>query len=181
MAAKKKAKRAKKGKKVKKAKRVKKAKKVAKRKSKARKKVAKKAAKRGVAKAKKKVAKKKKKVARRGKAPAKKKTAKATAAPGPMRPRGIPAAPVALNEERVGVVTHYYSHLSVAVIELDSGMLREGDTIHIKGHTSDFTQKVGSMEVNHMHVSEAWAGQSFGLKVIDHAREHDVVYLVKSP
>ncbi len=166
MAAKKKAKRAKKGKKVKKAK-----------------KVAKKAAKkRVVAKAKKKkVAKKKKKVTRRGKAPAKRKTAKAAVSPAPMRPMGIPAAPAALNEERVGVVTHYYSHLSVAVIELDSGMLREGDTIHVKGHTSDFTQKVGSMEVNHMHVSEAWAGQSFGLKVNEHAREHDVVYLVKSP
>jgi putative protease len=182
MAAKKKAKRAKKGKKVKKAKRVKKAKKVAKRKSTARKKVAKKAAKKRVAKAKKKkVAKKKKKVARRGKAPAKRKTAKVAAAPAPMRPMGIPVAPAALNEERVGVVTHYYSHLSVAVIELDSGMLREGDTIHIKGHTSDFTQRVGSMEVNHMQVSEAWAGQSFGLKVIEHAREHDVVYRVKSP
>jgi lysyl-tRNA synthetase class II len=160
MAAKKKAKRAKKGKKVKKTKRVKKAKKVAKRKSTARRKVAKKAAKKKVRKAKKKVA----------------------AKPAPMRPMGVPAAtPLALNEERIGVVTHYYSHLAVAVIELDSGMLREGDTIHVKGHTSDFTQKVGSMEVNHVHVSEAWAGQSFGLKVIEHAREHDVVYLVKSP
>jgi hypothetical protein len=181
MAAKKKAKRAKKGKKVKKAKRVKKAKKVAKRKSTARRKVAKKAAKKKVRKAKKKVA-KKKKVARRTKAAAKKKSAKVAAKAAPMRPISVPAAtPLALNEERVGVVTHYYSHLAVAVIELDSGMLREGDTIHIKGHTSDFTQKVGSMEVNHVHVSEAWAGQSFGLKVIEHAREHDVVYLVKSP
>jgi hypothetical protein len=180
MAAKKKAKRAKKGKKVKKAKRAKKAKKVAKRKSTARRKVAKKAAKKRVAKAKKKVT-KKKKVARRGKARAKKKTTKTAAAPAPVTTMGFPAAPAALNEQRVGVITHYYSHLSVAVIELDSGMLREGDTIHIKGHTSDFTQKVGSMEVNHMHVSEAWAGQSFGLKVIEHAREHDVVYLVKSP
>ena len=180
MAAKKKAKRAKKGKKVKKAKRAKKGKKVAKRKPTARRKVAKKAAKKKVRKAKKKVA--RKKVAGRTKASAKKKSTKAAAKPAPMRPMGVPAAtPLALNEERIGVVTHYYSHLAVAVIELDSGMLREGDTIHIKGHTSDFTQKVGSMEVNHMHVSETWAGQSFGLKVVEHAREHDVVYLVKSP
>jgi lysyl-tRNA synthetase class II len=188
MAAKKKAKRAKKGKKVKKTKRVKKAKKVAKRKSTARRKVAKKAAKKKVRKAKKKVAKKaaKKKVRKAKKKVAKKKKVarrtKVAAKPAPMRPMGVPAAtPLALNEERIGVVTHYYSHLAVAVIELDSGMLREGDTIHVKGHTSDFTQKVGSMEVNHVHVSEAWAGQSFGLKVIEHAREHDVVYLVKSP
>lgn len=170
MAAKKKAKRAKKVKKVRKVKKTK----VAKRKPTARRKVAKKAAKKKVA--------KKKKVARGAKAPAKKKTAKTGPTPAPMRPMAIPAAaPVPLNEERVGVVTHYYSHLSVAVIELDAGMLREGDTIHIKGHTTDFTQKVGSMEVNHMHVSDAYAGQSFGLKVMEHAREHDGVYLVKSP
>lgn len=179
MAAKKKAKRAKKGKKVKKAKRIKKAKKVAKRKPTARRKAAKKVKKK-VSKAKKKVAKKKKKVTRRTKVPARKKTAKVAETPTPLRPMGIPAAaPLALNEERIGVVTHYYSHLAVAVLELESGVLREGDTIHIKGHTSDFTQRVGSMEVNHMHVSEARAGQSFGLKVIEHAREHDVVYLVK--
>jgi hypothetical protein len=177
MAAKKKAKRAKKGKKVRKTMRVKKAKKVAKRKPTARSKVAKKAAKK-----KKKVAKKKRKVARRAKVPAKKKTAKVATTPAPIRPMGIPAAvPLALNEERIGVVTHYYSHLAVAVIELESGVLHEGDTIHIKGHTSDFTQRVGSMEVDHMHVSEARAGQSFGLKVMEHAREHDAVYLVKSP
>ena len=181
MAAKKKARRAKKGKKVRKAKRAKRVKKVAKRKPTARRKVAKKAAKKRVSKAKKKIAKKKKAV-RRTKAPAKRKTAKAAATPVPMRPMSVLAGtPVALDEERIGVVTHYYSHLAVAVIELDSGVLREGDTIHIKGHTSDFTQKVGSMEVNHMHVSESRAGQSFGLKVIEHAREHDAVYLVKSP
>ena len=93
-----------------------------------------------------------------------------------------PAAPlVSPNEERVGVVAHYYSHLGVAVVELHAGVLREGDTVHIKGHTSDFTQKVDSIEIEHMHVSEARAGQSFGLKVKEHAREHDVVYRVKTP
>jgi len=82
--------------------------------------------------------------------------------------------------ERIGVVTHFYNHLSVAILKLESGVLRVGDTIHIKGHTSDFTQLVDSMEVDHVHVNEARPGQSFGLRVKDHAREHDVVYKAKA-
>jgi len=71
---------------------------------------------------------------------------KARPARTPPRPAGaaVPAkapAPLA-GEERVGTVTHYYSHLSVAVVQLESGSLRVGDTIHISGHTSDFRQRV---------------------------------------
>ncbi|MBI4206463.1 MAG: hypothetical protein HY527_15690 [Betaproteobacteria bacterium] len=84
------------------------------------------------------------------------------------------------NEDRVGTVTHYYSHLSVAVLRLESGTLRVGDTIHVTGHTTDFRQPVESLQIEHQPVSEVNAGQEFGLKVIDHAREHDVVYKVKA-
>jgi putative protease len=186
MAVKKKTKRAKKGKKATKRKLVAR-KKVAKKKmaKKAKKRVAKKVKKK--VRAKKKVAKKvaKKKVARRATAPAKKRIVRATPVRAPVKPvapAAEPAAPlVSPNEERVGVVTHYYTHLGVAVVELQVGVLREGNTVHIKGHTSDFTQKVDSIEMEHMHVSEARAGQSFGLKVKEHAREHDVVYRVKTP
>ena len=91
-----------------------------------------------------------------------------------------PAAPVAPpGTERIGIVTHYYSHLSVAIVQLESGSLRVGDFIHVKGHTSDFAQPVDSMEIDHVHVNEARAGQSFGLRVKDHAREHDIVYKAK--
>ncbi|HMJ49473.1 MAG TPA: EF-Tu/IF-2/RF-3 family GTPase [Burkholderiales bacterium] len=86
-------------------------------------------------------------------------------------------APLA-GEERVGTVTHYYSHLSVAVVRLDSGSLRVGDTIHITGHTSDFRQKVESLQIEHQNVSEVSAGQEFGLKIIEHARDNDAVYKV---
>ena len=79
---------------------------------------------------------------------------------------------------RVGIVTHYFSHLMVAVVKVEAGMLREGDTIHIKGHTSDFQQRAGSMELEHVQVPVANAGQSVGMKVVQHAREHDVVYRV---
>jgi hypothetical protein len=120
---------------------------------------------------------------------AKKKTAvKAKAAPRKKRivgrapaPMPKPAAPaIPPGTERIGIVTHYYSHLSVAIVQLETGNLRVGDIIHIKGHTSDFTQQVESMEIDHVHVSEARPGQSFGLRVKEHAREHDGVYKAKS-
>jgi hypothetical protein len=82
-------------------------------------------------------------------------------------------------EEAVGVVTHYYSHLGVAIIQLNKGVLKTGDVIHIKGITTDFTQQAESLEYEHQHIDQALAGQSFGLKVRDHARQHDIVYLKK--
>jgi translation elongation factor EF-Tu-like GTPase len=81
--------------------------------------------------------------------------------------------------ERIGVVTHYYSHLSVATLRLESGTLRVGDRIHIRGHTTDFSQNVESLEVNHAPATEVGPNDDFGLKVIGHVREHDVVYKVQ--
>jgi len=76
------------------------------------------------------------------------------------------------------VVTHYYSQLSVAAVRLETGTLRVGDVIHIHGHTTDFSQCVESLEVNHASAAEVKRSDDFGLKVIQHAREHDVVYKV---
>jgi hypothetical protein len=81
--------------------------------------------------------------------------------------------------ERVGVVTHYYSHLSVATLRLESGTLRVGDVIRIGGHTTDFSQRVESVEVNHAPATEVGPNDDFGLKVVGHVREHDVVYKVR--
>lgn len=154
----------------------KKAKKTARKKPATRKKAVKKSRRAAVRpKAKAKKAKPKKKVVRAAVKPRKKAKAKPVAA----KPAPKPALAVPANEERIGIVTHYFSHLSVAIIKLETGMLREGDTIHIKGHTSDFRQTVGSMELNHVHVSSTRSGESFGLKVKEHAREHDVVYRLK--
>jgi len=97
--------------------------------------------------------------------------------PAPMPKPAAPAIPP--GTERIGVVTHYFSHLSVAIVQLETGSVRAGDVVHIKGHTSDFTQRVESMEIDHVHVSEVRPGQSFGLRVREHAREHDVVYMAK--
>lgn len=96
------------------------------------------------------------------------------------KPVARPAQPAPPPGERIGVVTHYFSHLAVAVLKLDpSARLRVGDTIHVRGHTSDFSQRVDSLQVNHAAVTEVGPNDDFGLKVREHAREHDVVYLVR--
>jgi len=83
-----------------------------------------------------------------------------------------------LNEENiveVGRVTHFFSKISVAVIEL-TAPLAVGDHIAIKGPTTDFEQVVESMQIEHQNVQRAEAGQSIGLKVAQRVRERDMVY-----
>jgi putative protease len=111
--------------------------------------------------------------------PAAKRKVSAKPAPKPVAPQSpAPAAPPP--GDRVGLVTHYFGHLAVAVVKLDPGTtLRIGDKIHIKGHTSDFSQRVDSLQVGHAAVDEVGPDDDFGVKVVDHAREHDVVYKVK--
>jgi len=107
--------------------------------------------------------------------PAKKRARAAARKPRPARVARVETLP----GERVGVVTHYFSHLSVAVLTLDPGAkLRVGDRIHIKGHTTDFGQRVDSLQVEHQPVMEVGPNDDFGLKVTDHTREHDIVYRV---
>ena len=81
-------------------------------------------------------------------------------------------------EEEIGRISHYFSHIQVAAIEITSGSLCVGDTIHVKGHTSDFTQTIESMEIDGQSVDEVTVGQSVGIRVPEHAREHDTVYKV---
>jgi putative protease len=83
-----------------------------------------------------------------------------------------------MSEKKIGTVTHYYSHLHVAGVAITDGELHKGDTIHVKGHTSDFEQKVESMQIDHEPVEIARSGDQIGLSVTDHAREHDAVYMV---
>jgi putative protease len=80
-------------------------------------------------------------------------------------------------EERVGVVRDYFAKINVAGIDLE-GTLRVGDTIHIKGHTTDLEQLVESLQIEHESVEEAKAGDAIGIKVQDRCRDGDVVYKV---
>jgi translation elongation factor EF-1alpha len=81
-------------------------------------------------------------------------------------------------EEEIGKVTDYFRKIEVAAIDITQGTLSVGDTIHIKGHTTDFTQVVESMQIEHENVQTAKAGDSIGIKVKDHVRDHDQVYKV---
>lgn len=83
-----------------------------------------------------------------------------------------------MSEHFVGKVTHYFSKAHVAAIEIKEGALRVGDTIHVVGHTSNFTQKVDSMQKEHARVETAMPGDNVGIQVTEHAREHDDVYVV---
>lgn len=81
-------------------------------------------------------------------------------------------------EEEIGKITHFFSKISVGVLELSKGELHVGDTIHLKGHTTDFYQKVESIQVEHSSVESAKAGESVGLKVESPVRENDIVFKV---
>jgi hypothetical protein len=80
-------------------------------------------------------------------------------------------------EVEIGRVTHYYNHLNVAVLQLNAG-LKVGYKIHILGYSTDFTEKVTSMEVNHHSVIMVEAGADVAIKVTEPVREHDIVYRV---
>jgi len=81
-------------------------------------------------------------------------------------------------EDPIGVVTHYYNHIGVAVVRLDNDGLAVGDMVRILGHTTDFRQRIDSMEIEHEAVDEVGRRQAFGVKVSEPVREHDVVYKV---
>ncbi len=81
-------------------------------------------------------------------------------------------------EVELGKVTHYFGKISVAAIEITQDVLSLGDTVRIKGHTSDFLQKIESMQIDGRVVEEATVGQNVAFKVSEHAREHDAVYKV---
>jgi len=80
-------------------------------------------------------------------------------------------------EIEIGKVTHYYGHISVAILQL-SDLLKVGDSIHIKGHTSDFTQEITSMQIEHKDVQEAKAGDLVGTKVGQKTHPNDKVFKV---
>lgn len=82
-------------------------------------------------------------------------------------------------EDEVGRVTHFFPKISVAVIEITAGSLKVGETIRVKGHTTDFTQTVESLQQEHQPVAEVKRGASAGLKVKEHVREGDKVYRVQ--
>lgn len=80
-------------------------------------------------------------------------------------------------ENIIGMVTHYFPKVMAAVIKLKAS-LTVGDTIKIKGHTTDFKQSISSIQIDHVAVNEAKKGQEIGLLVGSRVRQHDMVYKV---
>jgi putative protease len=84
-----------------------------------------------------------------------------------------------VKEKVLGVVDHFFGKISVAAIKVKAP-IKVGDVIHIKGHTTDFTQKIDSMQIEHQNVLIAKNGDDIGIKVKEKVRDHDVVYLAES-
>lgn len=83
-----------------------------------------------------------------------------------------------MEEKRVGKVVGYFAKIGVAAIEIEEEGLKIGDTIHIKGHTTDITQQVTSMQIEKQPIQEAKPGDAVGVKVDDRVRRGDTVYKV---
>jgi putative protease len=88
-----------------------------------------------------------------------------------------PKKEVGMPEKEIGKITHFYGHISVGIIEL-SDNLKIGESIHIKGHTSDFTQNVDSIQIEHAAVPEAKLGDVIGIKVSQKVHPGDKVFKV---
>jgi len=83
-----------------------------------------------------------------------------------------------MTEKPIGRVESYFSNVEVAAIKLDEP-LKKGDKIHIKGNTTDFEQKVTSMQIDRKDIEKAKAKDSVGIKVKSKVRPNDVVYRVE--
>lgn len=127
-----------------------------------------------VKKAKKKVS--KKTVKKQARKPVKKSSAKKPARKpvvkknSPVRKKPV----VALEGTLVGEITHYFPQVSAAVVKLQIP-LSVGDTIKVKGHTTDFTQQVTSLQIDRVPVQSAKVGDEIGLQVKSRVRRGDIV------
>jgi len=83
-----------------------------------------------------------------------------------------------MTEEQVGVVAKYFAKPGVAAVKITAGSIKKGDRLHFKGHTTDFTDEVASMEIDNQPVEQAAVGDFVGLKVKDRVRENDRVYRI---
>ncbi len=81
-------------------------------------------------------------------------------------------------EEQVAVIVKFFAKPSVAALEVTNGTIRIGDILKYKGHTTDFTEEITTMEIDNQSVVEAKVGDLVGVKVKERVRENDKVYKV---
>ena len=83
-----------------------------------------------------------------------------------------------MEEKKIGMVMDYFAKVGVAAFNIEGEGLKVGETIHIKGHTTDLTLEVTSLQIDRTAVQEAKAGDDVGIKVKDRVRKGDTVYKV---
>ncbi len=81
-------------------------------------------------------------------------------------------------EEQVAVIVKFFTKPSVAALEVTNGTIKKGDILRYKGHTTDFTEEISTMEVDNQPVDEVKVGDLVGVKVKERVRENDKVYKV---
>ena len=109
------------------------------------------------------------------KKPAKKPASKKKPARKSAAKKKQPRRPIVKSQDKpIGIVTHYFPHVQAAVIKLKSP-LSVGEKIRIKGHTTDLTQVIVSMQVDRVDISSAKPGQEIGVLVNSRVRQHDLV------
>ncbi len=91
-------------------------------------------------------------------------------APSPEAPPG----------DEIGVAVSFFAHPSVVIIAIQKGTLKVGETIWIKGHTTDLKETIRSMQIDHKPVTEAKQGDEVGIQVSAKVRQHDRVYKIAS-
>ena len=80
--------------------------------------------------------------------------------------------------EKIGEVTHYFPHVNAAAVKLLKSGLKVGDSVYIKGHTTDFKELVQSIQLDHSTIPEGKKGQEIGLLVKSRVRQGDKVYKI---
>jgi len=80
--------------------------------------------------------------------------------------------------EKIGEVTHYFPHVNAAAVKLLKDGLKVGDSVYIKGHTTDFKESVASIQLDHVAIQEGKKGQEIGLLVKSRVRQGDSVYRI---
>jgi len=81
-------------------------------------------------------------------------------------------------DEQVAVIVKFFAKPSVAALEVTNGTIKKGDMLRYKGHTTDFTEEISSMEIDNQVVDEVKVGDLVGVKVKERVRENDKVYKV---
>ena len=128
----------------------------------------------------------KKKVIKKKVAPKAKKSAKPKAKSAKAKPAKRKSTPTVAKKVKapkiqgkwIGRVTHYFPHVSAAVIKIEKERLKVGDQLYFKGHTSDFKTPVVSLQMDHSPIPEAKRGMEVGVQVPNRVREGDDVYKI---